>query len=435
MPRWAWAAAMLLVLSATALLVWRGPVRAVMEKSDEASDFLLLYTSSRAWAEGSDPYDPANLERIYEQAGGTEAGTLLRRGREAFIYPPATFVAYQPFTWLPWRGARVAWAVLSTGLWLTAIVMLARMAELPGRWLGTWLAGAVGIALAPAHTAIAFGQSPVLVAVLLTMAFMPRSGTGRGGWLGLASAIKPQLGVPFVAYAAYRRQWRALAVALGVAGLIALLAVVRLEWAGIDWLAGLQRNIHEFVTRGAGKPTLDNPIRQQMIHLQTLTMTLLPGSGAATGVAWAIVGLLAGAHFLPWRAGAEDGPDRRLASLSLVAVLTLLVAYHRFYDAVLLLLPVMWWARCVWRRKNTALAWTGAAMLLPFVLPTAAMLQRFERWGWVPEALTQASWWWPVAKLHQVWALLGLAVVLILAGKRAGSEGSGSNQPMDRQTP
>ena len=96
----------------------------------------------------------------------------------------------------------------------------------------------------------------------------------------------------------------------------------------------------------------------------------------------------------------------------MVSVLTLLVTYHRKYDAVLLVFPIAWAFSAVLDGRRLL---GGIALLLSFtfLLPIQVFFAMLQQNGQVPSWLTRTVVWESVLLPLHVWALVSLAVVFL----------------------
>ena len=67
-------------------------LRGINRGLEHSNDFAVYYCSTRAWLDGTNPYDPENLRQIAEFSGGAPELNLAN----AFS-PPVTFVVLAPF--------------------------------------------------------------------------------------------------------------------------------------------------------------------------------------------------------------------------------------------------------------------------------------------------------------------------------------------------
>ena len=193
-------------------------------------DFANYYAFAMHVAGGGDVFDPAVTARLGQELGVRAAGAPL-------IYPPLFYVAMRPWTWLPFRGAALAWLALGQGLLLaTAALLLRGRAVEPARLVALLAMTAL---FQPLVETLHLGQANVLVLALMTVGWW--GARNARPWLaavalGLALHVKPQFGLPIVALAWIGQRgiaYRAAAVAaagLG-AGAVTVGPAAYLDWA------------------------------------------------------------------------------------------------------------------------------------------------------------------------------------------------------------
>ncbi|MEM8738124.1 MAG: glycosyltransferase family 87 protein [Planctomycetota bacterium] len=420
----------------------------------------MIYASARQFATGGNPYDFNATFEAYEAAGGTDKAN--DQAVFAALYPPMTYAVLAPVGRLDWPHARLVWLVINLIATASITAWLIRHRPplargLADRSLGSRLfaqqatvwALAVWIGSAVLHTALAFGQlSVVTLALMLPLLSLPYSNQDVDQWpwmsrrtiglgllLTLAGALKPQLVVVITGFVLFTPRWRA--VVWGMAGGLALIvfSIIRLQLAAPGWLGHWHDQLAFFAATGHADPTAENPFTYQMIHLEPWFHRLWPdGIGPRTLLRWLPIGMVAiigGASvFLLYRHGSRrrtnSGPagdaalvwthrrvDFYLLAMSIAAVLTLLVGYHRTYDAVSLVIPGLW----VWRRLNANSGqWTvyaGLVAISVFILPGPAALTVAARRDWLPTWLTEGWIWQALIVPHHTIALVVLLAVLV----------------------
>jgi hypothetical protein len=409
---WTTAACVAILLVALAYFGARGIARAL----DGSGDFAVGYSAGRALILGHNPYDAAILQRDLLAADGSAsaAGGL---DELLDVYFPGTITMFAPLALVTWPAAKLLFLALNVvGLLFIGIGL--------GRLLGWRLTEpralvllAFVLALAPAHTTTSSGQTAILAtAAIVGALLLERHGrrTASGALLGLATIVKIQVGLPFLAYLLWRRRWKA-AVAGGlVFAASTLLAVLRMETTAPAWLSSWFGNLGALSGPGGmNDPSVLNPDRFSLIDLQSLLFQFVPPSGAVTVIALALVGCAA----LAFVALARDIDHDELLELSFVAVLTLLVTYHRYYDAVLLALPIAW---AISRIGSTLTPYAAAVAILSadFLVPAQSALHDLEGRGVLPGWVVANPVWRFVLLVQHIWALVLLVIVLLLAIRR-----------------
>jgi len=411
--RWRWPAMGVLLLSIIVLGV-RGPLPAM---SDGVSDLAQIVTATRTWAQGANPYETEQLIATWEAIPESPEATWDEISMSA-LYPPSLYSVMWLFSWGSWTVIKATWVVVGLISVVALIVSGWRLAQVSlTSTRGLWLAAGICL-LAPIQTNFRVGQLglPVAALVMVGLALLwNRAENKQTLWrwcgavcLGLAAGVKPQLALPFVAMIAMLGHWReALFAGVTVAGMLAI-GVGRYELAGVDWLSGLQAEVHRFVNGGLGDPTMEAPLRWHMINLAHLLHLMTDHRSVVTLISWGLclaVGLSAVIKI--WMTKTAQARDTPILFASLTALLSLLIVYHRLYDAsVLALLLVV-----LLKRETLGVigkAVVGGLMLLFAVNVPAALMVVAGR-GWLPEWITQGHvWQWVLLPIH-VWALIGLA--------------------------
>jgi len=433
--------AVALLVIGVAIFSWRGPVRALGPGG--SGDFVLVYSSARAWLLGGNPYLASDVSRAWESGGGPQdRDPMLTRTGEVLLYPPTALAALSPLAALPWPAAWAVWVGLSTalaGATLYGVAALAGLTRDPRLRTGLWFFLAAGVWLAPAQTCIAHGQTAVAAVALVVLGQVARmrgaSAKGptwpilAGLFMGLATAIKPQVGGLFLVYEAGRLRWRPVAAAIGIAAALTLIGVGRMESAGVAWRESWTRNVADFAASGDGSPIAGNQIRYQLVNLHYPLHTFTDNRDAVRWTVYAIAGGLCLAYALvdlrqrrsAARAGLPPASGEgagELLSLSMVAAITLMVVYHRFYDAALVVIPLGMAVSEIARGRRGIAIWVVLALVGLFIAPGAVILAEAAARGWIPLSIPDTLVWHRALLPHQAWGLLLLAITLVLLRNR-----------------
>lgn len=409
-----------MLASSFVYLTWRGIERGLVT----SFDLTVGFAAGQAWLQGFDPYDPAVLERVLAAtSAGADTGNRLASLRN--VYVPTTLPLYVPLGLFDWPSARAFMVGLNAVASLGIVFGLCRL-------LGLWLASpsAIGLiafvlAFAPLQTSMAIGQSAIIATSLVVAAILlDRSGrpVAAGMAYGLATAAKVQLGLPFLAFQILRARWSTVASgALVVAGLT-LVAIARMQVAAVPWVSSWFANLALLSGPGGiNDPSTLNPERYSLVNLQYLLGSVGVSPSIADGLTIVIVGVIAvGAVVLARRIPRAN----ELVVLALIAVLSLLVAYHRYYDAVILTLPIAW-AVSAWRTGQRILAALVLTLCADFLVPAQTALNTVENRQILPAEFTDGFLWRSVIMTQHVWALVLLAAVLLWAMVKAGGERHG----------
>ena len=322
-----------------------------------------------------------------------------------------------PLVPLSWPAAKVAFLALNVALTAFIAWGLLRLLRWPWTEVRSLVLVAFVLALAPLHTTLAIGQGAILSTAAIVAALLAERAdrpVWSGLFYGLAIVVKVQLGLPFLAWAAWRRRWTAVGVATSLVAVVTAVSIGRMALAGVPWLASWTANLAALSGPGGiNDPSPLNPERYSLINLQYLLGTFGIMGIVADLITYAVVGAAA---LLLVRL--VRGADRHegLLVLSGVAVLGLLVTYHRYYDAVVLVLPIAWgiWA---WRSDRVVSA-VALVLCADFLFPFQTALHEVQQRLSLPDWLVSSPFWTSVLATQHVWALIFLTGALLWAALR-----------------
>ena len=422
--RLTWALLILALIGASALFIVRGPVYEVRS----GLDFILLYSASRAWVHGENPYDDQAVKQIWAQSGGPADRGPGSREAPSLIYPPPTLLMMAPFGALPWSIAQPAWIAANIGFLAVSIWSLARLAGFRIRQKRTWVFAIAALLFMPVHTTFRHGQTPLYVLCFLTLSAVWARHVASGSLLAFATLLKPQIGLPFVCLDVVRWRLRSVIVAVALIAALSLLAIAPLAARSIDWRTSWSNNLVSFQHSGQGDPTIANPMRHQMLNLHVPLHSFFADRMLVSVMVLLVCATLAGLFFRFWLWRFADRDHDVLLAFSMVAVLTLMIVYHRFYDGVLLLFPLVWAIAAIARRaSNGGIVLAPAACVLvlmtPFFTNSATVLWWLAFEQKLPASITDSWAWSAIAMPHQSWALLLMAACLIWAQTRLANSG------------
>lgn len=409
---WGAAAVAAVMLVAGPLFAWRALGRAADPACNVDTRLVLL--CSRSWLLGQNPYDPGDLHARWLLAGQDWFLSPGTRGQQALVYPPSAYLLMSPISLLPIPVWDAAWAAINLALYLGAVAATARLAGLRTSDLGFWLLFALALGLGSTHLNFAYGQTAVLTLALIAFGALLRArarSVGAGALLGAAAVLKPQLAAVYVAQEVYRGRWRTAAVGVVTGAAMILAGGYRMHAAGIDWWADLSRNVGAFTNGGDGDPTGHRQVAHAMLHLQSPLELMVRDRTLSQALALVVLGALALAYVAAdrRRGGGRTEAYNELGTMTIAACGTLLVAYHRYYDAVLVLFPMALGIALIRDGRRRA-GWGTLLCTLPLLQPGPSVLARLAELGAVSPDLTGTVLWRFVLLPHHTWAILLLGV-------------------------
>ena len=384
----------------------RGPLRRLFSAS-RSSDFLLMYVQTKAWMKGADPYSQASQLAFWPgEVFGEPLSPeyLVERAGMPAPYPIPVFVLLIPFAVLPWSIANASLVLLDYALLFVTIRTLMRFSSIEGWRRIAWVAAV--LAFEPVYVGMVANNIAVL-AVECALLAIGMSGASRIAapiLLAVSVALKPQIGLCFLVYFCLRGCWRLVMPTVALLGAASIVALLRMQWAHINWMASYLR-VSAFFFRPGGindfRPS--NAYRFDLINLQVVLYPLLGSAKAAQLGALFLAGLLLGL-WLVLLVRSRGLPD--LLAMGTLSAINLLPFYHRFYDATLLLLPLCCYVACFrageWLDRVSLLLWG------PFLVPLARPFRL-----WLATDTSPGRWLDGLIRPGTNWCLLALSVFLL----------------------
>jgi len=409
-----------LILAAGAEFVVRGPLRAI-QSSTQFNDFLAPYIQADAWTRGLDPYSPQTLLRLWPpQAAHLQFvprevadGSIIAKRGIPTAYPITSLVLVAPLSWLPWNLAYGLWFAINLALFGLMLSVLVELAGFSYRDIQGGLLIAFILALAPFHTGFVTGNvalAAVELGVIAVWTARQRHDMATAVLLAVSAGLKPQIGLCFLLYYLVCRRWRIFAGATALLALFTAVGLLRLEISHTPWFGNYLNDNHVLLESGIlANFTPVNPTRFGLLNLQVILYSIVGSVGVANHLAELIGVVFLGAWLLIVLRRRIRQDD--LLHLSAIAVMSLLPIYHRFYDAVLLVLPLCWVvASC---RKARLPAILALLLMVPFLIPGGTILQTMQTDGRIPSTLSECWWWDTIVMPHEIWALFFLSLLLL----------------------
>ncbi|MGO8758979.1 MAG: glycosyltransferase family 87 protein [Terracidiphilus sp.] len=361
-------------------------------------DFGVVYFPSRCLLQHGDPYNQADVLKVFQAEGGDRIWSIARE--RAFMtrlgYPPATFSVTAPIAILPWGPAHILWMALIAGSMIFAAFLVWSFCAdsaplLSGALIGFLLANCQATMVLGNAAGIAVGLCAVAVWCFLRNRYV------LAGVLcfALSLAIKPHnawlIWVYFLlAGGVYRK--RALQT-LAATALIGLPALVWVWRVAPHWLSEMRANLAWFA--GPGGPC-DPGLRSggshgidMLVNLQAVVSVFFEDPHLYQPITYAVCACL----LLAWGfsvARSRPSPQGAWILIASAAALSVLPFYHHVHDAKLILLAVpacvhlqaasKWIARAALAVTATAflftgdLVWTAALSVLRNIPPPASWL-------------------------------------------------------------
>jgi hypothetical protein len=350
--------------------------------TDSMVDFKMLYYGSRSLVLHSDPYNQQNFASLLRSEFGESRFIQHHAALAISINLPTTYFMAAPLAVLPFWLASAIWSLLTAASLISAAWLAFRV----GASYAPVLAGALaGLALINGAVALGNGNSAGVIVGLCGIAawcFI----TERAAWLGICCfavslIVKPQdAGLLWLFFLLAGGTFRKRALqAAAIAVLLAAPGALWVSRAAPQWMPELHSNLVQISAHGGncdpGPAGLTNKsgTMEVITDLQTVISVFHDSPSFYNPVTLLICGVL----LVVWATIAfRSGSCIVLVWMALAAIapLTLLVTYHRAYDARLLLVAIpactLLWSRGD-RVGKIGCALTTAALLFTGEIPLA----------------------------------------------------------------
>jgi hypothetical protein len=383
-----------------------------------------VYMAGKALLLKQNPYDDELLRRLWISEGQSSQ-TGPSHGTTPMLYPPSTITAFLPLAALPWSLVCPLYYAGCIGMGVGILYLASLITGINRSSEGRLVFLVLGLLWAPLAAGIKTKQPAIPACFFLFLAIFlsgREKPIGAGISLGISAAIKPQLAGVFILYYLITRKIKVAVASLAVITLLSIPTIYFLQSNRVDWLGTWQKNL-QGAAFGANNTGPANPLRFQMVNLHILLGSVFDGR-QPSWLTNSITAILTASFFMSvfslWRRRPE------FPSLLALTCLTLLVTYHRFFDATILLLPLAW-SLSAWKSEDGTFARIGLLLLLPFLGSGAFFLDLLKHRNRLPSQMINTWWWKGFVAPHQVWSIVLLFllffILMLLDGKKAGDPG------------
>jgi hypothetical protein len=367
---------------------WRGPAFCLLlccgfsafwgvtisQKAREYPDFEAVYYGTNCLLQGHNPYNESELSAIYKDAGGEWTGKakLPIQVVTLFVNLPTTFVLVAPFAFLPIALAHALWLAVGGSVLVLASILICGVA---GRYAYLMPLLLAGLMLANNEDVFIGGNSALIIVGLCSVATYciaeDRFKVAGILCLGISLAVKPHdvgwLWLFFVLSGGTRRR-----CALQALCITASVAAVSLLWVwhvAPQWMSYLKLNLATVSAPGGlnepGPFSATGSMVDMVIDLQAAIVVVAKNPAIYNAVSY----MICGAMLLVWGLRTlkmRGSPSTIWLGIAAAIFPTILITYHRGYDAKLLLLTIPACAM-LWSKR-------GFAGWFAFLFTTAAIL-------------------------------------------------------------
>jgi hypothetical protein len=383
------------------------------------TDFSEVYTSAWLWRHGQNIYSSSLATSTQEKLVGVSV-------QVAPIYPPTTFALLSPFTFLPWKWANFIWMMLCLAGVGATVFLVWRIGGFRGWSLRTMALMTFLLTFDPLHQAFHLGNLAVVVAPLALWAILlaeREKDVAAGFVVGVATCLKPQIGIWIILYYLLRGRRKMFCSALAAAA-----AVAAMLWSRsavlLESLPDYRANLHYSFAPGRPYGFSEGALPFHVNIVQVILYQSLHSVFASNLIAYVLY--LSGIAFwgwMLWRARFRIPASLAIASLMALSFIAL---YHSVADTTILTLALGWAIPAEeqsWTRIRIAI---GVIFLL-MMLPGHSALMRIS--PYVAASVTSAWWWRLFVTRYFVWLLSALNVALLFGMWQSAQEVRAADAP------
>lgn len=339
-------------------------------------DFRAVYCGARAVIEHKDPYNSADMNRIYlTETGPSKDAPALKGLAIRYIYPPTTLALTLPFGLLPWGPAHVLWMMCTAATLILAAFLVWSISAANGPVIAGFL---VGLLLMTSELLVEVGNAAgiaVSLCVIAVCCFVQRKFLIVGVLaFAMALLVKPHdTLLVWLYFLLAGREYRKSALrTLLVSALLALPFVVWVSVISPHWLheMGAQLAAHT-VPGGDSDPRpagiLLGTHGAQLVNLQTAFGVFWSNPRIYDWATYVVCAAMMAAWFTALRRSRASQASTWFA-LASAAAISMLPNYHRQQDTRILLLMIPAFG-LLWT-KTSRLRWPALIVTLAGVFFT-----------------------------------------------------------------
>ncbi len=374
-------------------------------------DFRAVYAGTRCLIHQHNPYSVSDLAHEYLSEDGQRpqvvsplappnASRLQFQSITLYVNMPSAFVVMAPFAALTWWPAIILWMLLTGSVFLLAILLMWHVGASHSPRVATFLACMVGLNCESIFTGANAAGIVVGLCAISVWCFL----RNRLVWigvlcLGLSLAVKPHDGgfvwlYFLLAGGAFRKR------ALQSAAITAVIGIASVLWVSHiapNWLHDWNANLATISARGGinepGPSAVKDGSIYSIVDLQGTISLFRDDPRFYNTVSYVFCGALLLVWAI-WTLRTRFSVPKAWLALAAVVPLTLLINYHRLWDARLVMLAIP--ACCLLCAKDgplgkAAILITSAAVLVTGDISLVIYLSTVNSFPWTPHGIVATA--------------------------------------------
>jgi hypothetical protein len=384
-----------------------------------SADLTGPYLQSFAWRHGCNPYQPAKIlvEKFFPNANNG-------KGFNGGIYPPTTSLLMMPITYFHWNTAKKIWMIWTLFVFVVTMYLLKRHLLVKFNNSKRLKFSLIALlAFSPFHTGIALGQVSIIVICFMILSFLYYLKgyiTIPAFLLAISVGIKPQLALFLVIFYILKKKYKIVIFFGAIYASIVIFSeiyplIIDGNQLGSSWTMWLRRVFAGYGITGGERFIYTDIDKFSTVNIQVLISQFFDNSFLVKIISFTIYFVMILIFIYEYFRNKENDD---FVIFSVLSILMLLPVYHRFYDASLLIVPLIWSILRLKENKAEINMSILTFLLLIFSVPGGTILILLT--PHLPQLISTSFVWNFIVLPHQVWILLSSYMLMIIFMKKNG---------------
>jgi hypothetical protein len=279
------------------------------------------------------------------------------------------------------------------------------------------------LAFSPFHTGIALGQVSIIVICFMILSFLYYLKgyiTIPAFLLAISVGIKPQLALFLVIFYILKKKYKIVIFFGAIYASIVIFSeiyplIIDGNQLGSSWTMWLRRVFAGYGITGGERFIYTDIDKFSTVNIQVLISQFFDNSFLVKIISFTIYFVMILIFIYEYFRNKENDD---FVIFSVLSILMLLPVYHRFYDASLLIVPLIWSILRLKENKAEINMSILTFLLLIFSVPGGTILILLT--PHLPQLISTSFVWNFIVLPHQVWILLSSYMLMIIFMKKNG---------------